>query len=151
MANRPYDATYQPRPADGARDDGRRHETLLSALERAGLGPRERAERTVAGVLCTLERRMSGGEARNLNDELPWALGDLLRSCELHPRSRPDRFGADEFLSRVAEHTGIPPAEVEGTVRTVLAAVRSLLSEKETADVLAQLPPDLQALWAPPA
>jgi uncharacterized protein (DUF2267 family) len=151
MANRPYDAQYEPRPQESARDEARRYESFLGALARAGPGPRDRAERIAVGVLCPLERRLSGGEARDLNFELPWAMRDLLRSCALDPRASPERWGADEFLARVAEDLELDPADVERTVRIVLSTVRSLLSEKEASDVLAQLPPDLQALWAPPA
>jgi uncharacterized protein (DUF2267 family) len=69
----------------------------------------------------------------------------------LDARSRPERFGRDELLARVAEDLGVEEADVEGVVRTVLQQVRGLLSEKEASDVMGQLPPDLQALWAPPA
>lgn len=151
MSNRPYDAWYEPRPLERQRDETRRYESFMGALERAGLGPRDRAERIAVGVLCPLEQRISSGEARDLNDELPWALADLLRTCELHPKQRPHRWGADEYLTLVAGHLQVEPAEAEGMVRTVLSTVRSLLSDKEASDLLAQLPPDLQALWAPPA
>jgi len=151
MANRPYDAEFEPRPGEQADVDARRYESFLAALVKGGLGPRDRAERIATSVLCTLERRISAGEASDLNSALPWALRGLLRGCELHPRQRPERFGADEFLARLAEHPDVDPAEPERTARTVLSAARGLLSENEAGDVLSQLPPDLQALWAPQA
>ena len=152
MSQRPYDASYEPRPGEQSFDDELRYRRFLDGLVRSGLGNAQAAERAAVAVLCTLEQRVSGGEARDVNDELPWALRDLLRHCELHPRSRPERFGRGEFLTRISEDLELDdPAEAERISRTVLMAVRELLSEKETSDVIAQLPPDLQALWAPPA
>jgi uncharacterized protein (DUF2267 family) len=151
MANRPYDAEFEPRPGEQSAQDAQRYEHFLSALSRAGLGSRDRAEQVAVAVLCQLERRISGGEAEDLNFELPWAMRDLLRRCELHPRSRPERYGAAELVQRIADDLGLDPAAAEATIRTVLANVRALLSEKEASDVMAQLPPDLRALWAPSA
>lgn len=151
MANRPYDARYEPRPGEQSGDDTLRYERFLDQLRRAGLGSRERCERVSTAVLCQLERRITGGEARELNAELPWAMRDLLRRCELDPRARPERYGRDELVARLAEELEVDAGLVEPMIRTVLSTVRTLLSEKETADVMAQLPPDLQALWAPAA
>jgi uncharacterized protein (DUF2267 family) len=152
MAQRPYDARYEPRPGEQAFDEELRYRRFLDSLVRSGLGNAQAAERAAVAVLCNLEQRISGGEARDMNDELPWALRDLLRQCELHPRSRPERFGREEFLVRIAEELEAEdPVDAERIARTVLTAARELLSEKEASDVLSQLPPDLQALWAPPA
>jgi uncharacterized protein (DUF2267 family) len=153
MANRPYDASYEPRPGERSFEEDLRHTQFLDALVRAGLGPRHRAEAIAVAVLAHIERRITGGEARDLNLELPWKLRDAVRrrAGEPDPRSRPERFGRDELLSRVAADVGASEAEVEGVVRTVLAHVRALLSDKEASDVIGQLPPDMQALWAPPA
>lgn len=150
MPNRPHDAGFEPRPGEQAGTEAARYEAFLGALERAGLGPRDRIERIAAGVLCTLERRMTGGAARSLNLELPWALQDLLRSCPRDERGLPERTGAREFVATLADDLGLDPAEAERAARLVLSTARGLLSEKESADVLAQLPPDLQALWARP-
>ncbi|HEX9291414.1 MAG TPA: DUF2267 domain-containing protein [Anaeromyxobacteraceae bacterium] len=151
MANRPYDASYEPRPAEQARDDELRYQRFLAALERAGLGSRERAEQAAVTVLCAIERRITGPEARELNEELPWALRDLLRRCELHPRSKPERFGREELIARISEALLLDAADSERVIRTVLQTARGLLSEKEASDVASQLPRDLQDLWAPPA
>ncbi len=151
MANRPYDASYEPRPAEQAREDDLCYQRFLGALQAAGVGPRDRAEHAAVSVLCALEQRIGGLEARDVNEELPWALRDLLRRCELHPRSRPERFGREELVQRVAEELGIDAADAERTARTVLLTARSLLSEKEASDVASRLPKDLQGLWAPPA
>lgn len=151
MANRPYDARYEPRPGEQAREDDLRHQRFLRSLTAAGLGDAPRAEACAVAVLCALEQRITGGEARDLNGELPWAMRDLLRRCELHPRARPERFGREELVARVAEELGVDADEASRIARTVLSNVRTLLSDKEASDVMAQLPPDMAPLWAPPA
>jgi uncharacterized protein (DUF2267 family) len=153
MANRSYDAQFEPRPQEQASDNEQKYRRFLDGLARSGLGSTERAERAAVSVLTHVERRISGPEARDLNLELPWKLRDLIRArgAELHPRSRPERYGRDELLGRISEELELEEAEVEPLVRTVLQHVRALLSEKEASDVIGQLPPDLQALWAPPA
>jgi uncharacterized protein (DUF2267 family) len=102
-----------------------------------------------AAILGLVEQRLSGPEARDLNEELPWALRDLLRNRERHPRSRPERFGREELLARVAAELGVDAAEAERVARLVLQTSRGLLSEKAASDVASQLPKDMQDLWAP--
>jgi uncharacterized protein (DUF2267 family) len=151
MANRPYDAAYEPRPGEQARDEQLRYQRFLAALARGGLGTTERSERAAVVVLGLVEQRLTGPEARDLNEELPWALRDLLRGRERHPRSRPERFGREELVSRISSDLGVDAAEAERTARLVLQTARGLLSEKEASDVASQLPKDMQDLWAPAA
>ncbi len=151
MSNRPYDANYEPRPGEQAREEELRYQRFLDALSRQGVGSPKRAEQAAVCVLGHLEHRISGPEARDLNEELPWALRDRLRGSELHPRSRPERYGREELLRRISEDLEVSPAEGERIARLVLATTRSFLSEKEASDVAGQLPADLQDLWAPPA
>jgi uncharacterized protein (DUF2267 family) len=151
MSNRPYDANYEPRPADQAREEGLRYQRFLAALARGGLGSQERAERTAVTVLGLVEQRLTGPEAHDLNAELPWALRDLLRGRERHPRSRPERFGREELLARVAAELTLDAEQAEAATRLVMQTARSLLSEKEASDIASQLPKDMQDLWAPPA
>ena len=151
MSNRPYEATYEPRPGDQARDEELRYQRFLSALQRAGLGAPRRVESLAVTILGALEQRLSGAEARDLNEELPWPLRDQLRKFERDPRGRPERFRREELLRRVGEELGLEPGEAEHAVRTVLQHARQLLSEKEGSDVADQLPRDMQDLWVPAA
>ncbi len=74
--------------------------------------------------------------------------GEQARGEEL----RHQRFlDALSLLRRVGDALGVDLAESERVARAVLGTARSLLSEKEGSDVAAQLPADLQDLWAPPA
>jgi uncharacterized protein (DUF2267 family) len=125
MANRPYDAKYEPRPGEQAREEQLRYQRFLGALARGGLGTEERAERAAVAVLSVLEQHLPGPEARDLNDELPWALRDLLRGAERHPKSRPERVGREELLARVAGALGVDAAEAETVSRLVLQTARS--------------------------
>jgi uncharacterized protein (DUF2267 family) len=149
MANRPYDAKYEPRPGEQAREEELRYQRFLGALARGGLGSSERAERAAVAVLSVLEQHLPGPESRDLNDELPWALRDLMRRSERHPRSRPEHLGREELLSRVASALGVDAAEAEQVSRLVLQTARGLLSEKEASDVASQVPKDILDLWAP--
>ncbi len=149
MGNRPYDASYEPRPGEQAGDEERRWRRFVSDLARAGI-PESEAEDTAAKVLCLLEQRITAGEARDLNQELPWALRDLLRRCERPMRATPERFDRAEFTVRLSEDLGREPPEAERVARAVLSAARALLSEREASDVLGQLPDDMKPLWLPP-
>jgi uncharacterized protein (DUF2267 family) len=151
MSNRPYDASYEPRPGEQAREEELRYRRFLGALARGGVTTSERAERAAVAVLGQVELRLTGPEARDLNEELPWALRDLLRGRERHPRSRPERFGREELVAHVATELGVDAAEAERICRLVMQTARGLLSEKEASDVAAQLPKDMQDLWAPAA
>jgi uncharacterized protein (DUF2267 family) len=151
MSNRPYDANDEARPTDQAREEGLRYQRFLEALARGGLGSAERAERTAVTVLGLVEQRLTGPEVNDLNAELPWALRDLLRGRERHPRSRPERLGREELLARVAAELTLDAEQAEAATRLVMQTARTLLSENEASDVASQLPKDMQDLWAPPA
>ncbi len=66
MANRPYDARYEPRPADQARDEDVRYQRFLGALQAAGDASREQAEGAAVSVLRALEQRIGGAEAERI-------------------------------------------------------------------------------------
>jgi uncharacterized protein (DUF2267 family) len=149
MGNRPYDARFEPRPGEQSREQELRYERFLDALRQGGLGTNERARQAAVTVLGALEQRIPGPEAHDLNEELPWALRDLLRPFERHPRSTPEIFGRDELLARVGVALELDPAESERVTRLVMQTARSLLSEREASDVAGQLPKDMQDLWAP--
>ncbi|HSP79079.1 MAG TPA: DUF2267 domain-containing protein [Myxococcaceae bacterium] len=120
--------------------------TELSA--RGRMGPQQ-AEQAAVAVLSVLKLRLFGGEARDLESQLPQRLQELLQDqpSEL-PGEPPANFGADEFLRRVAKKLGVSYEEAERTARVVFWVVRDTIDEGEAHDVEAQLPPDLWELWA---
>jgi uncharacterized protein (DUF2267 family) len=110
------------------------------------------AEKAAIAVLCTLEQRITAGEAGDLNAQLPYKVQQLLHRCERHEGETGERFGRQEFMKRVGDEIGeADQAQLEGVVRGVFQAVRDQISDGEVGDVTAQLPQDLRDLWSAPA
>ncbi|MCI0573687.1 MAG: DUF2267 domain-containing protein [Myxococcaceae bacterium] len=106
------------------------------------------AECAAIAVLSALERRIRPEESRQLEAQLPRKLVEFLEVSGART-SAPRRFGKGAFLESVADDLRMDPAKVEPVVRAVLAALQDQISEGEAADVAAQLPEDLRALWQP--
>lgn len=105
------------------------------------------AERAVVSVLCTLEQRLMGTEASDMEAQLPARLREMLRENKA-PGDTPRKFGRDEFLHLVARDLELAgEQDAESVTRVVLGLVRQRLSEGEAADVEGQLPADLRSLW----
>jgi uncharacterized protein (DUF2267 family) len=68
----------------------------------------------------------------------------------LRTNGRPEGFGAEESVRRIAERGGVTPDEAHALARAVFAMLREALPEREFDDVLAQLPRDYAALTARP-
>ncbi len=117
--------------------------------DRGGMSPAV-AEKAAVSVLCALEQRIFGEEARDLEAQLPRKLTELLHRCERHESGPPSRkFGRAEMLLRVGEELGLAPEAVEPVIRAVLDAIRDQVSEGEVDQVVRQLPADLRDLWRP--
>lgn len=100
---------------------------------------------TASAVLCTLNQRLSLGDARHVLEAAPSPLRELMRSCVLHRRETLGQvFDRQEFIRRVAEHLHIPDEQAEPVVRAVFAAIQHLPGELE---IEGHLPTDLQELW----
>jgi uncharacterized protein (DUF2267 family) len=104
----------------------------------------------VSAVVCVLGQRLSGGEAADLVQGLPRSVRDRLLPCPRHRRERPDRFGREGLIERVAAHLKVTAFEGEGITRAVFEVVRRALPGHEVRDVASQLPGDLRALWSEP-
>lgn len=136
----------------------RRHEsrtsqsyaTFLKHLcDRGGMSPSV-AEKAAVSVLCAIEQRIFGEEARDLEAQLPQKLTELLHRCERHESGPPPRkFGRAEMLLMVGEDLSLEPDAVEPVIRAVLDAIQEQVSEGEVEQVLRQLPEDLRDLWRP--
>lgn len=112
--------------------------------------PRDEAVKTTEAVLETLAERISGGEVDDLAARLPTPLkSPLVRGkAESHGAARP--LSLDQFLTRVAERSGLTPAQAKEGSRAVFATLREAVGEKELSDVEAQLPRDYASLLARP-
>jgi uncharacterized protein (DUF2267 family) len=127
--------------------DAIRDDVLHAIAKRANL-PREiGAPDALSAVMCTLSRRVSGGEARNVYLGLPESLRPLVAQCILHRDERASVFDRDEFIARLSDHLATDAATAEAIARAVFAAVRSAIPDSEVRHVADQLPDDFRELW----
>lgn len=117
---------------------------LNTVAQRAGLPPEEAANITRA-TLETLAERISGGEARDLAAQLPEELRDYLRKDD----ELPQRLNASEFVHEVRARAGVDDQWASEGARAVFATLRDAVSVDELADVLSELPKDIQQLLQP--
>jgi uncharacterized protein (DUF2267 family) len=126
----------------------RRHEAsdVLDAVGgRAAIGPVE-AEAAVHAALRTLAERVTGREARMLAAQLPPTLAGAMGK----PSRRPERFGADEFVRRMADRERVPTDEARVHAWAVLATLQDG-SADGLAYLRAQLSEDYDPLFAGPS
>jgi uncharacterized protein (DUF2267 family) len=129
------------------------YRALVDALAREGLPRRAEAARAVEAVVCALAQRLDEREFEDVRELLPSPFRTRLVACERHtasPPAEPPRT-AEDVYAVVAEDLDRAPDEVEATVRSVLAAVRTQLGEHEAEEVGRKLPFDLQPLWRRPS
>jgi uncharacterized protein (DUF2267 family) len=107
--------------------------------------PRDRAETLVRTTLGTLAERISGGETRDLADQLPEELkGPLAGAAE---PAQP--FGVDEFVRRVGERAGLDTDAARDGARAVLVTLREAVTPGLFDDVTSQLPQEYSELTGP--
>jgi uncharacterized protein (DUF2267 family) len=117
-------------------------EFVQAVQDRTGLSRQESADLTRA-TLEALSERLSDGEAIQLSVQLPDGLREYVRPRKRKPA---ERFGLDEFIRKVAEHTGLTEAETTSGVRAVLTTLREAVPGKDFADAMSQLPDDFATL-----
>ena len=123
-----------------------KHSEILKTVEqRAELTSRDAAASATAAVLDTLGERLSGNEPRNLADQLPQELGQLLT----RHTGAPEKYNLDEFLRRVADRHGHDwtREDADSGSRAVLSTIGEFVSEGEMSDLRSQLPPDFSILF----
>jgi uncharacterized protein (DUF2267 family) len=87
---------------------------------RAGIATTQ-AELATHAALCTLAERITRNETRALATQLPRGLeGEIRRAAR-----KPERFGADEFVHRMAEREGVPEDEARRHARAVLTTLEA--------------------------
>lgn len=106
-----------------------------------------RAAELTRATLETLSERMTGGEVLDLAAQLPKSLWEALKP---HPRTEAaDRFGAAEFVARVARRAGCDENAARGAVRAVFTTLRAAINSGEFRDVVVQLPRDYRDMVEP--
>jgi uncharacterized protein (DUF2267 family) len=117
-------------------------EFIASVMQRTRL-PREAAETLTHATLRVLAERLSGGEAEDLQAQLPKGLKEDLAV----PKEKPAQsFGAAEFTRRVAERAGIDEPAAQIGAAAVLATIGDAVTPGEFDDVLSQLGREYAAL-----
>lgn len=119
---------------------------LKRLCERGGMSPHT-AEQAAVSVLCALEQRIFGEEARDMEAQLPRRLVDLLHRCERHEGPPRKKFGREEMLNMVGSDLSLNPDAVEPVVRAVMSTLQDQISEGEAEQVMNQLPADIRDLW----
>jgi uncharacterized protein (DUF2267 family) len=122
---------------------------IKRVAELAGI-ERETAADAVFHVLCVFEQRVSGGEAKKMEDELPAVATEALQECERQDPEMAEPFDAGELFRRVAARLPEGAMAAGRVVAAVLAAVRERLSPEEAVHIGNQLPRDIRALWDEP-
>jgi uncharacterized protein (DUF2267 family) len=112
-------------------------EFIDAVARRANVSTDQAATLTRAG-LATLAERISGGEADDIANQLPGALGQYLRKPLARANAEP--FGLDEFVRRVSERGGVDQAMATAGVHGVLTTIREAVTGDEVKDMLSQLP-----------
>jgi uncharacterized protein (DUF2267 family) len=124
-------------------------ERFITAV-RLGAGlDRPAAERAAQAVLTTLCERISGGQADDVAQRLKLPEGFIPSTLTL-PSRPADRFGLDEFLRRAAEREQADGDVARAHASTVLNALRLVLPPKEFADIVDQLPGEIEQLVSAP-
>jgi uncharacterized protein (DUF2267 family) len=108
---------------------------------RAELRDRRQARTVADAALSVLGERLAGGEPRQLGAQLPPELADAIQT-----RGPGEPFGADEFVRRVAERDGSDLARAWSDTSAVLTTLSEAVGPGERADLLAQLPEELQTM-----
>jgi uncharacterized protein (DUF2267 family) len=119
-----------------------RYERFITTIEqRAGISWIA-AERAARATLQTLAERSSGGQARQLAEDLPqhlrrWLLADGEDAAD---------FGVGEFIRRVAEREGVGPETAEQHARAALIALARLVRGEEITRLAAELPSEYKRI-----
>ena len=117
------------------------HEQFLTTVAQKARTSLAAAEDAARATLQTLAERLSAGRARDLAAQLPPEVAVWLRT-----NGRPEGFGAEEFVRRVAEREG---TDVETATRhacAVFTALTRSVRPQEIADMTAELPKDFAPL-----
>jgi uncharacterized protein (DUF2267 family) len=119
-------------------------EFIDKVAARAGIDDREKAAQLTHATLQTLAERITGGEARDLAEQLPRGLKGPLRKGEEPAES----FDLREFERRVAERADLAKWQAPLGIRAVFETLHDAVSGGEWDDLVAQLPSEYRQVVA---
>jgi uncharacterized protein (DUF2267 family) len=123
------------------------YDTFVDQVAQRTRTESEQAVRLTRAVLETLAERLTGGEVLDLAAQLPRPLQLVLKPS---PRTESaDRFGAAEFVARVALRGGVEEPAARDAVRAVFTTLREAISGGEFDDVVTQMPREYRSLVEP--
>lgn len=142
-------AGVQPTHTEHDAHDDRSEKLLNRIAELTGLS-HDDALKALHAVLCVFEERLSGGEVRRMEEELPPVVRDAHQACVRLDPELPETFDRSELFRRAS--TRLPGGGLNAgrVAAAVLAAIRERLSEREAVRIGNNLPADLRALWEEP-
>ncbi|MFJ8542253.1 DUF2267 domain-containing protein [Streptomyces sp. NPDC093586] len=122
-------------------------EFLTRVRDRGEYHSEEEAEQVTTAVLWVVASRIAPEEAAALAAHLPAPLDDALRL----ERGRPEDFGRDEFLRRVAQQTGARPRTAEWDAGAVLSTLAEAVPRDRVDSLRGALQADCADLFGGPA
>ncbi|AKZ54257.1 hypothetical protein SAM23877_1208 [Streptomyces ambofaciens ATCC 23877] len=118
-------------------------EFLTLVRDRGEYHSEDEAEQVSRAVLWVVASRVGPEEATALASDLPAPLAEALRL----ERGRPESFGRDEFLQRVAQQTGARPRTAEWDAGAVLSTLTEAVPGERVDRLLTHLPTDCADLF----
>ncbi|WP_217144225.1 DUF2267 domain-containing protein [Streptomyces sp. AC627_RSS907] len=122
-------------------------EFLTLVRDRGEYHSKEEAEQVSTAVLWVIASCIAQEEAAGLASDLPAPLDEALRL----ERGRPETFGREEFLRRVAQQTGARPRTAEWDAGAVLSTLTEAVPDARVDRLLSDLPADCADLFGGPA
>ncbi|MFG2681401.1 DUF2267 domain-containing protein [Streptomyces sp. NPDC048392] len=122
-------------------------EFLTRVRDRGEFHSDDEARQVTTAVLWVVASRIPSEEAAGLASGLPAPLDDALRL----ERGRPEYFGREEFLRRVAQQTGARPRTAEWDAGAVLSTLAEAVPRERVDRLLTRLPADCADLFGGPA
>ncbi|MEW2378267.1 DUF2267 domain-containing protein [Micromonospora sp. NPDC047812] len=123
------------------------YDTFVDQVAQRTRTSSEQAVALTRATLETLAERLTGGEVLDLAAQLPRPLQLALKPS---PRTESaERFGAAEFVARVAVRAGVTEPTARDAARAVFVTLREAISGGEFDDVVVQLPRDFRDMVEP--
>ncbi|GIJ76811.1 Uncharacterized conserved protein, DUF2267 family [Micromonospora phaseoli] len=123
------------------------YDTFVDQVARRAGTSWQRAVELTRATLETLAERLTGGEVLDLAVQLPEPLRLPLRPTP--DIEAAERFGAAEFVARVAVRAGVQEPAARDAIRAVFITVREAVSGGEFDELVVQMPRDYRDMVEP--